>query len=478
VSLGSRIGDTLRVPGRGVRRIVTVLVVLALAAATGGAVSLTAPGLVAGFGIAQEAAAPPPVPQRQLGPLPAAAPLPTPQGLAAALDGPAGEPELGEFSGVVVDPAVPGRVLWESAPDQPLVPGSAVKLLTGAAALLSLDATDAFVTRAVAGPEPGTVVLVGGGDPTLTALPDGEAGTYPEPTRLTELAAEVRAAVPGPIEQVLVDTSRYTGPELAAGWDLADVPDGFVAPIVPLMLDGGRVDPAEQDGRRFRNPATTAGEAFALLLAADGGPVPEVAEGTAAPDAQPLGAVASAPLTTLVEHVMRSSDNVLAETLAREVAIARGAPATFTGAATEILAALAQAGFDTTGAELADGSGLSVEDRVPARLLGAVLAAAAAPAQGADDAVFLRPVVTGLPVAGGDGTLDERFAVDSAAAAGRGDVRAKTGTLTGVSSLTGIVTDADGRLLVFAFVSNGGSSAAVRPRLDAMATALAGCGCR
>ena len=64
MSLGSRIGDTLRVPGRGVRRIVTVLVVLALAAATGGAVSLTAPGLVAGFGIAQEAAAPPPAPAR------------------------------------------------------------------------------------------------------------------------------------------------------------------------------------------------------------------------------------------------------------------------------------------------------------------------------------------------------------------------------------------------------------------------------
>ena len=66
-------------------------------------------------------------------------------------------------------------------------------------------------------------------------------------------------------------------------------------------------------------------------------------------------------------------------------------------------------------------------------------------------------------MAGGDGTLDDRFARDGRAAAGRGVVRAKTGTLTGVSSLAGVVTDADGRLLVFALMSNGASPGAVRP---------------
>lgn len=476
----SRIGDTVRLPGRGVRRVITVVVVLTVAAATGGAVSLTAPGLVAGLGIGAEeqAVARPAAPVRQLGPLAAAAPLPTPEGLTAALDELVDEPALGEFGGVVVDPADAARTLWERSPDQALVPGSAVKILTGAAALLSLNPTDSFVTRVVAGPEPGTVVLVGGGDPTLTALPDGEVGTYPDPARLTELAAEVRAAVPGPVERVLVDTSRYAGPELAPGWDASDVPAGFVAPIGPLMLDGGRADPTEQDGRRLQNPATAAGEALAELLAADGGPVPEVEEGTAGPDAESLGSVVSAPLATLVEHVMRSSDNVLTEVLAREVAIARGGDPTFDGAAAATLAALAQAGFDPAGAVLVDGSGLSAQDRVPARLIGAVLAAAAAPATGPDDAVFLRPIVTGLPVAGGDGTLDERFADGSDSADGRGVVRAKTGTLTGVSSLAGIVTDADGRLLVFVLISNGGSPPTVRPVLDEMATTLAGCGCR
>jgi hypothetical protein len=64
------------------------------------------------------------------------------------------------------------------------------------------------------------------------------------------------------------------------------------------------------------------------------------------------------------------------------------------------------------------------------------------------------------------------------ASAGRGVVRAKTGTLTGVSSLAGITTDADGRLLVFAFMSNDVIPSVVRPRLDAIAAALSRCGCR
>ena len=168
-----------------------------------------------------------------------------------------------------------------------------------------------------------------------------------------------------------------------------------------------------------------------------------------------LGKVASAPVSDLVEHTIRTSDNVLAEMLAREVAIERKAEPSFEGAAAQTLLALPQAGFDTAGAELVDGSGLSTADRVPAQLLGAVLAEAAAPAQGARDTQFLRPIVTGLPVAGGDGTLVDRFANGSPSASGRGVVRAKTGTLTGVSSLAGIVTDADGRLLVFALMSNG-----------------------
>jgi D-alanyl-D-alanine carboxypeptidase/D-alanyl-D-alanine-endopeptidase (penicillin-binding protein 4) len=115
---------------------------------------------------------------------------------------------------------------------------------------------------------------------------------------------------------------------------------------------------------------------------------------------------------------------------------------------------------------------------VPAQLLAALVAAAAAPAQGPADTEFLRPVLTGLPVAGGDGTLEDRFAPGLDSSAGRGVVRAKTGTLTTASSLAGVVVDADQRLLVFAFMSNGALPLRTRPKLDDLAAELSRCGCR
>jgi D-alanyl-D-alanine carboxypeptidase/D-alanyl-D-alanine-endopeptidase (penicillin-binding protein 4) len=455
------------------RRTAAVLVALALAGSTGTATALTVPALT---GPDVPAPAPvaivPPVPV--LGPLAATAPSATPAGIGATLDPLASARGLGEFTGSVTDPAT-GAVLWSRGAGTPLVPGSTVKLLTSAATLLTVDPTHRLVTRVVAGPEPGTVILVGGGDPTLTALPAGKEGVYPDPARLTALADAVRKAAPVPVRRVLVDTSRYRGPTMQPTWDPADIAGGFVTPIQPLMLDGGRKNPAEPDGARVPDPALTAGRALAGLLGAD---ARNVAEGTPAPGAAVLGTVASAPVADLVEHTIRASDNVLAEMLAREAAIERNAEPSFGGAAAQSLLALSQAGFDTTGAQLVDGSGLSTADRVPAQLLGAVLAEAAAPAQGARDTQFLRPIVTGLPVAGGDGTLVDRFATGSPSASGRGVVRAKTGTLTGVSSLAGIVTDADGRLLVFALMSNGVNPGLVRPRLDAIAAQIGRCGCR
>lgn len=472
VGFGARIGGTLRVPGRGLRRAVAVLVVLVLAAGLGGAVSLTAPGLLqrVGFDASPPAQLPAPaVPV--LGPLAGGTAPPGEAGLDAVLAPLADSEALGDFAGVVLDPAS-GAVLWDDDPGASLVPGSTVKLLTAAAALLSLDPTEPLVTRVLAGREPGTVVLVGGGDPTLTALPAGQEGGYPSPTRLTVLADQVRDAVPDGVQRVVVDVSRYTGDPLAPGWAPSDVTDGFVAPIVPLMLDGGRVDPAEPDGARLADPAMAAGVAFAELLGVEDA---RVSEGSATADAQLLGSVGSVPVPVLVEHAIRSSDNVLAEVLAREVAISRQGQPSFAGATQEVVATLEQAGFDLSGTALLDGSGLSARNRVSVAVLGEVLAAAAAPADGGTE--FLRPLISGLPVAGGDGTLDDRFDGDGDTAPGRGVVRAKTGTLTGVSSLAGIVTDAQDRLLVFALVSNDAPPPVARPVLDAIAAELSRCGC-
>ena len=87
-------------------------------------------------------------------------------------------------------------------------------------------------------------------------------------------------------------------------------------------------------------------------------------------------------------------------------------------------------------------------------------------------------MLSGMPIAGFSGTLASRYSAGTAAAA-RGVVRAKTGTLNGVNTLAGVVYDTDGRLLAFAFMANHVQSpAAALASLDTLAGTLAGCGCR
>jgi D-alanyl-D-alanine carboxypeptidase/D-alanyl-D-alanine-endopeptidase (penicillin-binding protein 4) len=371
-------------------------------------------------------------------------------------------------------------VLWQRNPTSALVPGSTAKLLTASAALLTLDHQERFHTTVLAGGEPGTVVLRGGGDPTLSGVAPGSPTGYPDAARLDDLASQVRESARAPISRVLVDVSRYTGDALAPGWQPADVAGGYIAPIEPVMLDGGRADPHEDVSPRAAKPATAAAAELARRLGAD---PDNVTLGSAAPGAAVLGDVSSPPVEDLVATALRHSDNVLAETLAREVARKTGAPPSFAGASQAVLTVLSSHGFDVSGATLVDGSGLSTSDAVPAKLLAALLSAAAAPDQSATGGVnprtaALRPLLVGLPVAGGSGTLVDRYHDPSSrSASGRGWVRAKTGTLTGVNSLAGTVLDTDGRMLVFALLSNGPNPASVRPRLDALAAQLRSCGC-
>ncbi|MGI8798616.1 MAG: D-alanyl-D-alanine carboxypeptidase/D-alanyl-D-alanine endopeptidase [Pseudonocardia sp.] len=475
MGFGHRIGDTLRLTGRGLRRLVLVLVVLSLAAGLGTTVALTAPSLLTKLGLPVIGGAEPPPTQLRPGlvPLGSSAPTPTGPGVAAVLDRLIAAGGLGRFGGTVLD-ADTGQVLWSRDESRALVPGSTAKLLTGAAALLALPPTQRLSTRVVAGPTPDSVVLIGAGDPTLSALPTGKVSVYPGAPRLDALADAVRAASAMPVKTVLYDVSRYTGDALASGWLPADVPGGFVAPIVPTMLDGGRIDPTEQDGSRLAMPARAVAQGLAQRL---GAATDTVNLGTAPAGAAVLGEVTSVPVSELVEQMLRNSDNVLAEVLAREVAVARGGEGSFAGGARAVLDVLTKAGFDVGGVVISDGSGLSTLDQMPARLLAQLLAAAAGPSRGPEQGAQLRVLAAGLPVAGGDGTLDDRFAAGPTVA-GRGFVRAKTGTLNGVTSLAGLVSTADGRLLVFALMSNGASPAEARPRLDAMATALHNCGCR
>ncbi|MGW0040679.1 D-alanyl-D-alanine carboxypeptidase/D-alanyl-D-alanine endopeptidase [Rhodococcus sp. NPDC003348] len=420
-----------------------------------------------GFGasaVTTTVAAPPPVlATPQVAPVPADAPAPSPAALAAALGPALANPALGSFTGVVSD-AISGTVLWSQGPDTPMIPASTTKVLTAAAALLALPAEHRVATRVVQGAEPGQIVLVGGGDVTLTAQPAGQPGFYPGAPRLEDLVTQIRGAGAA-VQSVVVDTGAYAGPPMAQGWSPGDVAAGYIAPIEPVMLDGARLQPLEDESPRSGTPALDTGRA---LAAAFGVAPDRVTLGTAPSGAAPLASVESAPLRDRLAQMMGHSDNVLAEAIGREVAEQVGSEPSFAGATAAITKTLAGAGFDLGGVTLHDASGLSVDGRIPARLLDQVLTAATGDAQ-----PKLRPMLDYLPVAGATGTLSERYGNGS----GAGWVRAKTGTLSQASALAGYVTDVGNRVLTFSLMSNDRSPDVSRPALDAIASTLRSCGC-
>ena len=184
-------------------------------------------------------------------------------------------------------------------------------------------------------------------------------------------------------------------------------------------------------------------------------------------DGTEIASVQSPPLMQRLRDMMNFSDNVMAESIGREVAVALSRPASFDGAARSVLATLDDAGIDTSGARLFDSSGLSVDDRLTALTLDEIVTAAVG-----DSAPALRPLVDLVPIAGGSGTLSNRY-LDTAAA---GYLRGKTGSLTGTNTLTGFVTDKSGRVLTFALMSNDAGPTG-RTALDAFAATLRSCGC-
>lgn len=406
-------------------------------------------------------------PPAVLAALSAAAPAPTAAGLARALAGPLADPSLGSLAYEVAD-GMTGQQLAGQGQTSPRIAASVTKLATITAALGVLGPLHRITTKVVAGAAPGTVVLVGAGDPTLSV---GARQAYPGAGRLDLLAAQVRTALAAahapPVTRVVVDGSAYTGPDRGPGWDSGLVAAGYVAPITAVMVDGGRTSPTGT--ARTDAPDLFAGQAFARLLGAPGA---AVVRGTAPAGASTLGQVRSAPLTTIVEQCLATSDNVLAEALARLVAGKLGEPASFTGAVAAVKAELARLGVPVAGDQQQDGSGLSRLGRMSPQVLAGILVVAASAAH-----PDLRALLAALPVAGYSGTLDERFR-GSATSPAAGEVRAKTGTLSGVSSLAGLTVDADGRLLVFALISDGGDTFAARAALDRIAARLAACGCR
>jgi serine-type D-Ala-D-Ala carboxypeptidase/endopeptidase (penicillin-binding protein 4) len=347
-------------------------------------------------------------------------------------------------------------------------------MLTGAAALAALGPEHRFRTTVVSA-DRRQITLVGGGDPLLERAPLPAEEGYPARADISTLAqatAESLQTQGRTRVRLRYDATLFAGPAISPHWEPSYVPENEVTPVSPLWVDEGRA--SADSGQRSRDPAAAAANIFAAELrerkiTVVGSPEPEAAP----QDATELAAVESAPLGQIVQRVLDVSDNEGAEVLARHVAIAAGLPGSFESIGEAYGLVLGELGVETSGNRIYDGSGLSRDNRLQPETLLQLMEVAADPAH-----TELRPVLSGLPVAGFTGSLTYRF--ETGEGLGLGLVRAKTGTLTGVHGLAGTLTTQDGVVLAFVAVADKvrfPNSWTARAILDQIAAALAACTC-
>ena len=380
---------------------------------------------------------------------------------------------LGRSLHTIVSPLTGSSDAWiEQQADSPATPASTLKLWTAAATLDAVALDDRLSTSVTWDGEDRTLTLVGGGDATLETDPAKGSNVASLTTLAARTAAGLRRTGQADGRVSLVyDSSLFTGPSVSPDWEPTYVTSGVIAPVTALMVDQGMVNPPSL--ARYTDPAQGAADVFADLLTERGLRVGSTvsAASTTTPDvdsADVLADVQSPPIGDLVERMLRDSDNQLAEALGRIAALQTGSPASFVGASEAIVAAAEDREVQLDDATVVDASGLARNNALPAAaLLDALHFAAEEP--------NLSPILTGLAVAGFDGTLADRFVV-GAAASGAGVVRAKTGTLTGVTAEAGLVTGCNDDLVLYAFVADAApDTEAAREVFDTAAAELASC---
>ena len=406
--------------------------------------------------------------------------------------------------------------------DQAFIPASNMKIMTTATALdvLGPDYTFTTTVRGQTGPREGTLStlwLVGGGDPTLTM--DG----------LRKLAAAVRAAgITTVTGSVVADGTRYRD-QHPDGWTEDDAIWYYGAEVWGLALDRNQVDVYVRPGGtvgtpaqvrvepastyvRVRNGVSTASAASAPDIDWDhdvaarelvvrgsvpnrtggvwtqGMAVPDVPlycatvftamlkaagvqvsgqpqAGTAPADATQVAKLDSPPLSSVIVRLMKRSDNLYAEMLNRELGHKVSGVGSASAGAAVVLDFVRRQGIATDRLRIVDGSGLARTANLTPRAIAGVLRAMTVHAA-------RQPWWEALPIAGVDGTLANRLKGTAA----EGNARAKTGTLTGRTSLSGYVTNRSGDLLIASTVFNGFtcSSAETRALHDRIFAALAG----
>jgi D-alanyl-D-alanine carboxypeptidase/D-alanyl-D-alanine-endopeptidase (penicillin-binding protein 4) len=379
-----------------------------------------------------------------------------------------------------VERADTGESLYAPGGDGAARTGSVLKVLTASAAIEQLGADFQITTSVVAGSTPGSIVLVGRGDATLSAMPAGTESVYSGAPKLSSLASAVissyTAAYPDqPITQLILDASYWNpADKWDSSWKRSEQTIGYHSEVTALQVDGDRKDPTKQTSPRSTDPISRAGKLFLdALRAADTGGIVDadvsITTGTAAGGTS-LGVVKSQPVRVLIKQMLLNSDNTLAEMLARVVSREAG----LGGSAASLQQAIPSVLWpdDPATAErvvIKDGSGLSENNGVPAAVMADFMRRVQA---GSDNLDLVRDA---LPVAGKSGTLAGRFTGDNAVA--RGHVVAKTGWIDTAYTLAGFVDAKDGTRLTFAFYAIGsGIKDNAKEALDTLVTGVYNCG--
>jgi serine-type D-Ala-D-Ala carboxypeptidase/endopeptidase (penicillin-binding protein 4) len=370
----------------------------------------------------------------------------------------------GPSSGAFVVNATDGRVVLRRRQHTARVLASNTKLFTTAAALARFGTEGRLGTevRGVGrldeqGVWRGDLYLRGGGDPTFGSARFVRRA-YGSGTTVEGLAAKVEeAGIERVSGRVYGDESRFDalrgGPASGYGTSI------WVGPLSALAFNRGL---ASERGLSFqRSPASFGAARLDAALERRGVRVARAPLARSTPAAATvLASVESPPMGRLAQLTNKPSDNFFAEMLLKGLGLQA------TGRGTTTRGARVAAGFARalgSAARLVDGSGLSHSNRASpfrvARLLTALLAR--------DEFEAFR---ASLSVAGRDGTLAPRMRSGPA----RGRCRAKTGTLTGVSALSGYCQARSGDLYAFSILMNGVSISGARRLQDRMAQAMAG----
>ncbi|HET9730570.1 MAG TPA: D-alanyl-D-alanine carboxypeptidase/D-alanyl-D-alanine-endopeptidase [Acidimicrobiia bacterium] len=325
-----------------------------------------------------------------------------------------------------------GGVRANVAPNDPQIPASTIKLLTAIAALRTFGPDHRFTTRVFQGAAPRQIIVVGGGDPLL-ATPAYEAALHTAPRwhnapvlLISHLADAIRNAGVRAVSSIIVDDTRHEAVRYLPQWKAGYGDTGDIGALGALTVDGGFADPTLR--KPADDPALLTGTRLAEALRSAGVAVTGgIAHGLVPEGAREIAHLDSLPLGAMIGEMITASDDGIAEMLLREIGVARAHEGTTAAGARAEVDIMRELSVPTAGMVVLDGSGLARGDRLTCDALLHIV-----------QLITTKPfaILNGaLPIAGATGTLTGRFLGDALA----GKLRAKTGTLSNVAGLAGVI---------------------------------------